>query len=78
MIGFLCLANANLEAFPSATFIVEAGWLYLMYLRFLKLKIDYVAGANKLSRPVAGGKVAAGVLKTEALAAVDTTTASAD
>ncbi|THG99643.1 hypothetical protein EW026_g2761 [Hermanssonia centrifuga] len=53
------ITNANLEAFPSATFIVEAG-------------------ANKLSRPVAGGKVAAGVLKTEALAAVDTTTASAD
>ncbi|KAI0780724.1 PhoD-like phosphatase-domain-containing protein [Trametes elegans] len=40
------VSNANLDAFASATFVVEAG-------------------ANKLSRPVAGGKVNAGVLKVQ-------------
>ncbi|EIW60084.1 uncharacterized protein TRAVEDRAFT_145154 [Trametes versicolor FP-101664 SS1] len=40
------ISNANLDAFASATFVVEAG-------------------ANKLSRPVAGGKVFAGALKVQ-------------
>ncbi|KAH9857089.1 PhoD-like phosphatase-domain-containing protein [Lenzites betulinus] len=40
------ISTANLDAFASATFVVEAG-------------------ANKLSRPVAGGKVQAGVLKVQ-------------
>ncbi|KAJ3551377.1 hypothetical protein NM688_g4736 [Phlebia brevispora] len=38
------ISNPNLDAFPSATFVVKTG-------------------ANKLTRPVAGGKVAAGILK---------------
>ncbi|KAI0831518.1 PhoD-like phosphatase-domain-containing protein [Trametes gibbosa] len=40
------ISTANLDAFASATFVVEAG-------------------ANKLSRPVAGGKVQAGALKVQ-------------
>ena len=51
-------ANANLDAFASATFVVQKG-------------------ANKLQRPVAGGKVLAGVLRSTVDASNSTNTTSA-
>ncbi|KAI0362352.1 hypothetical protein OH77DRAFT_1432930 [Trametes cingulata] len=53
------ISNPNLDGFASATFVVKAG----------SLIVSSFQGENKLSRPVAGGKVAAGALKASKLQA---------
>ncbi|PSR94096.1 hypothetical protein PHLCEN_2v4524 [Hermanssonia centrifuga] len=82
-------ANAKSQTYLTDKLNADLQWSEGSFRGFFTLTIEphqvnatYWAmqniSANKLSRPVAGGKVAAGVLKTEALAAIDTTTASAD
>jgi hypothetical protein len=63
----LCLTNdiegfANLDGFPSAQFVVVAGKTRFYCSQYCFL-ILCMAGQNKLSRPVGGGTVKAGVLK---------------
>jgi alkaline phosphatase D len=55
------ISHANLNGFASATFHVKSG----ACMRIPTCVAAYlpVTGANKLSRPVAGGAVKAGVLK---------------
>lgn len=61
---WVVLGNANLDSFISANFTVEAGESMntsktIQYL----VNTSSFTGANKLTRPVAGGEVSAGVLK---------------
>ena len=53
----------NLDAFKSAVFTVKSGLYRLAMLKLLLLTPIPSPGANKLTRPVAGGTVAAGILK---------------
>ena len=55
-------ANANLDAFKSAVFTVKAG-TYLAFCYSIYCSVRPKLGANKLTRPVAGGTVSAGILK---------------
>ena len=58
---------ANLDAFPSAQFIVQKGESCSLVKSFSRSKPTRL-GANKLQRPVAGGKVLAGVLQASVVA----------
>ena len=67
------VSTPNLDGFASATFVVNAGACY--YTLFTHLCADHqFLGANKLSRPVAGGVVHAGAVRNGVTQVLNTTT----
>jgi hypothetical protein len=61
------VANPNLDGFVTAQFVVKAGALlnsnYLGGGTGGADTVSFLTGENRLSRPIAGGKVGAGALK---------------
>ena len=58
------VATANTDGFASAVFVVQAGESHVLKCASFMANAQ-PPGANKLQRPVAGGKVMAGVLKSQ-------------